>query len=161
MPILLKAMGDGLNVSTEVATSLTNLGMLLSKVPGSGVFDLDDLNKHNAIEHDGSLSRKDIDLGGNETFDAQTFEQTLSFFKGASDIGLDEVAAARWGRVQDSVENNPKVVYGDAQRFPSHFESSAYYQLFNDPSTGKAKVDWIKTFFRTFITPQVFFAKLM
>ncbi|KAH5153695.1 hypothetical protein HBH69_125080 [Parastagonospora nodorum] len=148
VPILVKAMGEGLNVSPEVATSLSNLGMTLSKNPASGAFNLDDLNKHNAIEHDGSLSRKDIDLGGNEKLDADTFKQTLGFYKGASNIGLDEVAAARWGRVQNSKTRNSKVQYGDAQRFPSYFESSAYYQLFKDPNSSKARVDWIKVFFQ-------------
>jgi hypothetical protein len=150
VPMLVQALGDGLNVSPEVATTLASIGVTLSQNPASGAFNLDDLNKHNAIEHDASLSRKDIDRGGNEKFDAQTFQQTVGFFKGASNIGLDDVAAARWGRVQDSKTRDPEVTYGDAQRFPSYFESSAYYQLFKDPNTGKAKVDWIKTFFRKF-----------
>jgi hypothetical protein len=151
VPVLVKALGDGLNISPEIATALSGNGVLLSKNPSSGAFDLDDLNKHDAIEHDASLSRKDIDLGGNANFDARTFQQTISFYKGASDIGLDQVADARWGRVQDSKAKNPKLVYGDAQRFPSYFESSAYYQLFKNPDTGKARLDWIKIFFRRFI----------
>lgn len=150
VPILVKALGDGLKISAEVATALSGNGIQLSKNPNSGAFDLDDLNKHDAIEHDASLSRKDIDLGGNANFDAQTFQQTLGFYKGASDIGLEQVADARWGRVQDSKARNPKFLYGDAQRFPSYFESSAYYQLFKNPETGKARLDWIKIFFRTF-----------
>jgi hypothetical protein len=60
--MLVLAMGSGLNVSAEVATSLSTLGLTLSKDPSSKAFDLDDLNKHNAIEHDASLSRKDYDV---------------------------------------------------------------------------------------------------
>jgi hypothetical protein len=147
--MLVLAMGSGLNVSAEVATSLSTLGLTLSKDPSSKAFDLDDLNKHNAIEHDASLSRKDYDLGGDaQAFNEEVFNETLSYFNGATDIGLEEVAAARWGRIQSSKNNNPKALYGDKQLFPSHFESSAYYQLFLNSTKGKASVKWIKIFFR-------------
>jgi hypothetical protein len=152
IPMLVKAIGGGLNVSAEVATSLSTIGLTLSKSPSSGAFDLDDLNKHNAIEHDASLSRKDYDLGGNaQAFDEGVFNETLSYFNGASEIGIKEVAAARWGRVQSSKNDNPKLLYGDKQLFPSHFESSAYYQLFKNPNTDKASVKWIKIFFRKYL----------
>ena len=134
-------------MSAEVATTLATLGLSLSKDPASGAFDLDDLNRHNAIEHDASLSRKDIDLGGNEALDAEVFNETLSFFKGASDVGIPEVAAARWGRVQSSKAKNPNFLYGTSQTFASYFESSAYFQLLRDPKTNKVSVEWIKIFF--------------
>jgi hypothetical protein len=149
--MLVKAMGVGLNVSAEVATTLSAGGLSVSKRPSSNAFDLDDLNKHNAIEHDASLSREDFNLGGNaQAFSQEVFNETLSYFNGATDIGLEEVAAARWGRIQSSKNNNPRALYGDKQVFPSHFESSAYYQLFLNPNKGKASVQWIKTFFREF-----------
>jgi hypothetical protein len=147
--MLVKAIGSGLKVSPEVSITLSTLGLSLSKDPSTDAFDLDDLNKHNAIEHDASLSRRDFNLGGNaQVFDEDVFNETLSYFKGATDIGIEEVAAARWGRVQSSKKNNPKSLYGDKQIFPSHFESSAYYQLFKNPKTEKASVKWIKIFFR-------------
>lgn len=69
----------------------------LSKDPSSGAFDLDDLKKHNGIEHDGSLSRKDFNLGGEEqNFCPEVFAETLSYYDGAQEVGLKEVAAARW-----------------------------------------------------------------
>ena len=55
------------------------------------------MNKHNAIEHDGSLTRMDFDLGGeDQKFCPEIFEETLSYYNGATEIGLEEVAAARW-----------------------------------------------------------------
>lgn len=94
--MLVEKLGAGLNVSPETATTLASAGIALSPDPSSGAFDLDDLNKHNAVEHDASLSRKDIDLGGNEKFDQKIFDQTLRFYGGATQISLKEVAAARW-----------------------------------------------------------------
>lgn len=147
VPLLVQKLNDGLNVSAETATFLANAGLSLSPDPSSGAFDLDDLNKHNAIEHDASLSRKDKDLGGDEKFCQQVFDQTLSFYGGATEIGLKEVAAARWGRVKDSKVRNPKFLYRAGQQFSSFLESSVYHQIFRDPTTRTAKVNWIKIFF--------------
>ncbi|KAH7073411.1 Chloroperoxidase [Paraphoma chrysanthemicola] len=148
-PIIVKALGEGLNVSAETATLLASTGLSVSKDPASGAFNLDDLDKHNAVEHDGSLSRKDYDLGDTaQDFDPSVFAETLSYFGGKSEVGLADVAAARWGRIQCSNATNPKFTYGDPQYFPSYFESSAYFQLFKDTKTNKASVKWIDIFFR-------------
>jgi hypothetical protein len=124
------------------------IGIAMSKDLASGSFQLDELSAHNEVEHDGSLSRRELDMGGDAThFCAETFNETLSYFNGAKEIGIPEVAAARWGRLQSSKANNPKFTYGDKQYFPSYSESAACYQLFKDPVTMKASVDWIKTIF--------------
>lgn len=148
LPRVIDAFREGLNVSEEVAKDLFGFGLSLSKDPASGAFHLDDLNKHNAVEHDASLSRKDYNLGGeSQAFSPEVFNQTLSFYNGAQEIGIKEVADARWGRVQSSNKTNPKFVYGDAQHFPSYFESSSYFQLFVNAKTQKAPVELIKVFF--------------
>lgn len=149
VPMLVKALGEAINVSSELATSLATLGVGLGSNPADGTFDLDDLEKHNALEHDASLSRKDYDLGGqDQAFCPQVFNETLSFYNGATDVGIPEVAAARWGRIQSSKANNPQFVYGEKQRFPSYFESGSYYQLFMNPATKEAPVKWIEILFR-------------
>jgi hypothetical protein len=150
-PMVVKALGEGLNVSAEIGAILSQLAISLSADPARGAFDLDDLTKHNAIEHDASLSRQDFDLGGNaQAFDPDVFAETLSYFGGATHVGIKEVAAARWGRIQASKSRNPKFTYGENQTFPSYFESSNYYSLFKDPKTNLASVKWIKIFFRKY-----------
>ncbi|KAH7402767.1 Peroxidase, family 2-domain-containing protein [Pyrenochaeta sp. MPI-SDFR-AT-0127] len=148
IPILVEKLGKGVNLSAETATTLGMAALRLSKDPSSGAFDLDDLKKHNGIEHDGSLSRKDFDLGGEEQdFCPEVFEETLSYYGGATEIGLKEVAAARWGRIQSSKANNPAFTYGPAQQFSSYLESAVFHQLLRNPATRKASLDWIKIFF--------------
>jgi hypothetical protein len=148
IPMLVKALGEGLNVSSEIATTLAMSGVSVSADPASGAFNLDDLNKHNALEHDASLSRKDFDLGGSsQAFDPDVFQETLSYFNGATDISVQDVAAARWGRIQKSKADNPNFVYIERQIFPTYLESSSYYQLFEDPETNLASVEWISIFF--------------
>lgn len=149
VPVVVQALADGVNVSSEISAPLAKLASTLSKNPQSGTFNLDDLNRHNAIEHDGSLSRQDDALGGDShTFSPEIFNETLSYYGYASEIGIKEVAAARWGRIQSSKADNANFVYGEAQKFPSYFESSAYFQLLMNAATQKAPVSWIKILFR-------------
>jgi hypothetical protein len=148
IPMLVKALGEGLNVSSEIATTLARFGMSVSSDPASGAFNLDDLNKHNALEHDASLSRKDFDLGGaSQAFDSDVFQETLGYFNGATNVSIKDVAAARWGRIQKSKADNSNFLYGERQIFPTYLESSSYYQLFEDPKTNLASVEWITIFF--------------
>jgi hypothetical protein len=148
MLILVKALGDGLNVSTEVAKTLATAGIAISPNAAKGSLDLDNLNAHNLIEHDGSLSREDYDLGGkSQAFCPRIFQETLSYFNGVSEIGFPEVAAARWGRIQTSKRTNPKMLYGPQQVFESYSESAVYFQLLKKAGTQTAPVDWIKIFF--------------
>lgn len=48
-------------------------GLFASPTFWKGTFDLDDLNAHNFIEHDGSISRAAYGITG----DAHSFNQTL------------------------------------------------------------------------------------
>jgi hypothetical protein len=149
VPLLVAAFGSALNVSAEVAARIAASGLFVARDPASGMFDLDELNKHNIIEHDASLSRPDVALGdGSQAFDAAVWAETLGYFGNVTEVGIKEVAAARWGRVQASRRDNDKFTYGDTQRFSSYFESAAYWQILRDAKTGKARVEWIDILFR-------------
>lgn len=95
--VLVQAMGEALNVSTEVATTVANAGLRTSSDPSSGKFNLDDLSKHGIIEHDGSLSRKDVSVNGdNHSFCPEIFNEFLSHFDDSNAITVPAAAAARW-----------------------------------------------------------------
>jgi hypothetical protein len=96
VPVAFKAMQEALNVSTEIATTLSLAGMRTSTNPSSGSFTLGDLKRHNIIEHDGSLSRKDVTEGDVGDFCPKIFHQYLSAFNGTKDVSLPLAAAARW-----------------------------------------------------------------
>lgn len=96
--MVVKALGKALNVSEETATTLAKGGLRTSSDPASGTFSLEDLRKHNMIEHDASLSRKDTSVDGdNFSFNREVFDEFLSYFKGSSGvITIPAAAAARW-----------------------------------------------------------------
>lgn len=76
IPILIKALKDGLNVGADFATVIGGAGLL--SVPHNLLatsFDLNNLNEHNfPIEHDASLSRADFDEDNGDNF---SFNQTV------------------------------------------------------------------------------------
>jgi hypothetical protein len=96
VPVAIKVMQEALNVSTEVATTLALAGMRTSTNSSNGTFTLGDLKRHDIIEHDGSLSRKDFAKGDAGDFCPKIFEQYLSAFNGTRDVSLQLAAAARW-----------------------------------------------------------------
>ncbi|KAF2254974.1 Cloroperoxidase [Trematosphaeria pertusa] len=148
VPFLVKALPQALNLSVEVATIVASAGLRTSSDPASGVFTLDDLNKHNAIEHDASLTRRDYNLGGEkQNFCPKIFHEFLGYFKGKEQISIPLAAAARWGRVKTERCRNPKFSYTALNRFNSYSESAIYSELLRDPKTDTVPIEFIKIFF--------------
>ncbi|KAJ4325971.1 hypothetical protein N0V94_000336 [Neodidymelliopsis sp. IMI 364377] len=148
VPLLVERLGAALLLSPETAMTVSLDGMRTSSDPASKSFTLDDLNKHNIIEHDGSLSRQDHNLGGTRQFDPEVFKETLGYFDGKEEVGIEDLARVRWGRIQTSKNLNEEFVYGPSQRMSSYLESAILHGVFKDAKSGKAKVNWIDVFFR-------------
>lgn len=60
VPHLVEVLGDVFNLSPELATVVSQLGLATAPDPTTGSFNLPDLDKHNAFEHDASLTRVDF-----------------------------------------------------------------------------------------------------
>lgn len=67
----------GYNMSHPLATFLTSIILPSVGKAGATTFDLTDLRKHNAIEHDISLTRHDFAQGDNYTFQPEMLEAVL------------------------------------------------------------------------------------
>ncbi|KAJ0133793.1 Cytochrome P450 monooxygenase aflV [Fusarium oxysporum f. sp. albedinis] len=72
---LIVAFTDAINLD-PAATTL--IGKKALTTGNNGTFNLDDLNKHGVIEHDGSLSRSDIFFGDNHSFNETIWALTAS-----------------------------------------------------------------------------------
>ncbi|KAL5383882.1 hypothetical protein DPSP01_005681 [Paraphaeosphaeria sporulosa] len=146
--VLIKAT-SAVNLSTEVTVGLFLAALKTSSDPASGAFTLQDLKKHNIIEHDGSLSRADTGTpgAGDQEFNRDVFNEFKSFFKGATQISLPLAAAARWARVKSAHKSNPNFLYGPSQRFNSYAETSIYFQLLLDPNKGTVPLEWLEIVF--------------
>ena len=95
---------ESLNIGLDVATATALGGLSTAADPSIGTFDLDDLNKHSLVEHDGSLSRADFAERGHDahTFRPDIFDTVLSFFRGSEVVTVETPARARLHRINQS-----------------------------------------------------------
>jgi hypothetical protein len=94
--LIVTQLHDALNLDTAMGTALASAWLRISPNPASGIVTLEDLQRHNAIEHDGSMSRLDVGLGGKGEFHQESFDEFVSGFDGATDITIPMAAKGRW-----------------------------------------------------------------
>ncbi|KAF2752320.1 Cloroperoxidase [Sporormia fimetaria CBS 119925] len=144
-----QAITTQLNVSTEIATTMAMGGMRLSTNPSSGTFSLKDLGRHNAIEHDGSLSRRDAAQGDQVSFDRKTFKQFVDALGSTNGrVTMAAAAKARWTRLQNARRMNPSFTYNAGSRFNSYGELTSVMALFRDDQAGRtSNLKFMQIFF--------------
>lgn len=104
---------------------------------------------HGFIEHDGSLSRKDIFFDPSNRFDASTFDNFLSYFNGSTTINSVSIANARARHALDMSLINPEFTITNASIPVIVGENAFLLVLFDSPDkTLVARRDWIEFFFR-------------
>ncbi|KAF4548684.1 Peroxidase-like protein 6 [Elsinoe fawcettii] len=153
---------DGLNVSLDQlvagfeaavnlhpeATLLVGCAALPASTTGyNDTFNLDDLSKHNVIEHDGSLSRADIYSGDNRSFNKKIWRSVTRFFE-EDTISIEAAARARAARLKDAAARNPEFNLTAAGMQFSMVETALYQVVFGDPVLGNAVTEQVDYFFR-------------
>lgn len=148
---LLNAMDDALNLSDDARLFFTaqgNKALTASSTGNASTFHLTDLNTHDLIEHDGSLSRADIDQDGgdNWSFNATYFNETKSYWT-TDKITLTQGAKALYARQKTQESVNPSYDLPLAQHSNALGQTAMYLGLFGDYSSGNARRDWVVYFF--------------
>ncbi|KAJ3172351.1 hypothetical protein HK101_011155 [Irineochytrium annulatum] len=119
-----------------------------SKLPnGTEVVSLAQLDKHNKIEHDASLTRNDISTGDNTHFNSTLFDELLSFSSDGSYITIAELARFRVSREKYSRATDKDFTFGVRQQVTAYGEAALLYESMRDDSD-KIRVDWIKVLFQ-------------
>ncbi|KAM7204753.1 Chloroperoxidase [Naviculisporaceae sp. PSN 640] len=136
----------GVNLGSD-AGLLVGLKALQASSTGNWLtLHLDDLSKHGVIEHDGSLSRKDIFFGDNHTFAPEIWATVAAHFEGEL-ISIETAAKARKDRLAVAPTQNPEFdLPDDAERF-SFIETSLYLGIFGEGTEGNARTEWVRTLF--------------
>lgn len=148
--ILVPVLGEVFNLSPELATVVAQLGVATSPDASKGSFDLPDLDKHNAFEHDASLSRLDYyfsGIPGDAKFNQTIFDEFMSHFDGMDYITIPAAAAARYSRVQSSRVNTPGFTYDAQQQITSYAETIKYFRTMVDPTNGLTSKKFVKILF--------------
>jgi len=151
LPVLVKGLGDGLNVGPDFATVIGSAGLLAVKNnPLATSFTLEDIKAHNfPIEHDASLSRADFNLnnGDNFSFNQTVFDTVLRYYDGMATTSIPVAAAAKYNRVLTEQQRDPKFTYTPQQFVLSYGETALYLSTMGDPNTGVAPIEYVKVFF--------------
>ena len=100
------ALPHYLNLDNVTTDGLFQRAMTTVPIPNATSFDLDDLSRHNIMEHDGSLSRLDYYFGDNHDFNQGVYAQTKRCFTNAT-IDIQTAANARLARILTSNLTNP------------------------------------------------------
>lgn len=157
---LLDGLDDALNLSEGARLFFSlqgNKALKASSTGNASTFHLTDLNTHDLIEHDGSLSRADIgqDSGDNWSFNATLFEETKTYWT-SDTISLTQAASALYARQKTQQSANSKYDLPLAQLTNALGQTAMYLGLFGDYSDGNARKDWVVYFFGKRLSHQTY-----
>lgn len=141
---LVRGFKDGINLAPDATLLVGIRALQLSSTGSLFTFHLDDLNKHGPIEHDGSLTRKDVFFGDNHTFSPEVWASVSAHFGDREVIPIETAAEARKARMAKAAEENPEFNLTSSQERFSFIETSLYMYVFGDGLEGNAKTEWVR-----------------
>jgi hypothetical protein len=158
--VVVKAIYDAINLDTHVGNVFAsvalkvnpdNTALPFTSGQNTETFDLDQLAKHGVIEHDVSLSRNDLSLGDNLTFDDSVWDGVLASYEGRTETDFHSASKARWDRVATCKKAHQaaerKIEYGIKEVILSYGETALLLALLGDPKDGKIPIKYLKTLF--------------
>ena len=162
--MVLRVFKEVFNIHPSFAQDQAANGISTTADPATATsFSLEDMRRHNFIEHDGSLSRADVGLTGDSTaFDAEVWRGVVrDLLAGATTdgqraaesdvvIGLDKAAKARSKRIARAKAENKGMVYGLTQWRLSLGQTALYLSCLGDGKSGKVRWDFVKVLFGEF-----------
>ncbi|KAH8898024.1 Cloroperoxidase [Thozetella sp. PMI_491] len=141
-----QALGTGLNIDAALAKSLHSAAVRTNPDTNATTFSLDNLSRHNILEHDASLSRTDAIFGDPQPFNETVFNQTRSFWTDET-ITVQMAADARSARIKTSMETNPNFTMSNVGKAFSLGESAAYILAFGDKDAGTSNRSFVEFMF--------------
>ncbi|KAI6352279.1 hypothetical protein MCOR25_009460 [Pyricularia grisea] len=123
-----------------------NKAVSASSTGNKSTFHLNDLNKHDLIEHDASLSRADIFFGDNWSFNQTIFDETKSHWP-SDTISIQDAAKALAARQKSAKAVNPDFNLPLDGHTNSLGQTAMYLGLFGNYDNGNANRSWVEYFF--------------
>ncbi|KAF6816284.1 hypothetical protein CPLU01_13918 [Colletotrichum plurivorum] len=146
---LIEGMHAGLNLREDAKLFFRlqgNKALEASSTGDKATFHLSDLNKHDLIEHDASLSRADIFFGDNWSFNQTIFDETKSYWPNEK-ISISDAARALAARQKSAEKVNPEFNLPLDGHTNSLGQTAMYLGLFGDYDDGNANRAWVEYFF--------------
>ncbi|KAA6415298.1 MAG: hypothetical protein FRX48_00013 [Lasallia pustulata] len=113
---------------------------------GEKCLDLDQLDRHGAIEHDVSLSRRDKAQGDNHSLQPELVEQLLAAASDGKVLTTEDFARLRRTRIAQQRRDNPELEYGTSQHTFGCAEE-AFIQTVFGGREGEVPVKYVRALF--------------
>lgn len=117
-----------------------------STTGNASTFNLNDLKKHNVIEHDASLSRADEAQGDNWSFNSTLFDETKTYWPDAT-ITTKQAANALEKRIDTQKAANSEFDLPLSQYTNAIGQTAMYLGVFGDYGAGNANKEYVVYFF--------------
>ncbi|TQN67024.1 putative sterigmatocystin biosynthesis peroxidase stcC [Colletotrichum shisoi] len=153
MADLISGLGSALHFNESLVRTLGTPAFATSTTGDPTTFNLDDIAKHNVIEHDGSLSRADFVVTGDaKTFNQTVWAETRGYLEAgaaaAAKVDAQTMATARSKRIATAQATNPSFGLTSSQVTVSLGESAVILgtigQSFSEPA---APLEWLRVVF--------------
>lgn len=142
-------LGAGLNFDPSLAELMWEQAIIVNPEPNATFFTLDQLNVHNLLEHDASISRQDAYFGNNHVFNETIFEESIRFWPNEI-LDANALAMAKVGRQVSSKAFNPTYRFTASVENFSIGELLAPIVAFGDRATSTVNRTLVEYFFRKF-----------
>ncbi|RAH55983.1 peroxidase [Aspergillus piperis CBS 112811] len=141
----INALYNALGIDAELATYLHQEAVTTNPAPNATTFSLNDLSRHDILEHDASLSRQDAFFGDNHDFNQTIFDETRSYWTSPI-IDVKQAALSRQARVNTSMATNPNYTMSELGASFSYGETAAYIIVLGDKENGlvnRSRVEYL------------------
>ncbi|KAM0811733.1 putative Heme haloperoxidase family profile domain-containing protein [Seiridium cardinale] len=125
---------------------VTGPAIIANPEPNATFFTLDNLNRHNVLEHDASLSRSDAYFGNNHVFNQTVFDTTKTYWREATLDPL-QLANSKLFRQVESRASNLNYTFTTTTELFSLGEVAGPIILFGDLGTALVNRTMVEYFF--------------
>ncbi|KAI9685685.1 MAG: hypothetical protein M1822_004245 [Bathelium mastoideum] len=140
------ALYTALNINQSLSELLFNFAITTNPAPNATTFSLDNLDRHDILEHDASLSRGDYYFGNDHTFNQTIFDQTRSYWTTPL-IDVQQGADARLARIRTSNATNPTFGLTQLGTAFGFGETAAYILVLGDRVSGTVNRTFVEYLF--------------
>ncbi|KAJ3328926.1 hypothetical protein HDU76_009024 [Blyttiomyces sp. JEL0837] len=138
-----------LGTASVFAVNAMELGYVDSK--GVRRVDVKSFQKHDAIEHDASLTRSDARIGDYIKLNDTLYSQLTSLSSDSQHLTLNDLIKFRVLRESHSQTANPSYHLSSKGQLASYGEVTLLYLTMRDmnpPANGRVRIDWLDMLFK-------------
>lgn len=138
---------EAINLAPDFSVRPWATGLLASTTGNNFTLNLNDLIKHNVIEHDASLSRLDTYFGDADVFNDAVWAEVNSTF-GLDVVTVEQTAKSRAARIAKCAEENPEYNLTASGAAAGWGEAALFLAVMGDKITGNASREFVEVFFK-------------